>query len=114
MDDPRWLRIIIVGLVLAALATIYYLLTGAFTLNKAAKQAIVPKTIVQASPSPVTNPSTPKPTSLPAPQSAYDRIAARNQGSVSVLPKTGFPIGLAALLFTSVMIIGVGLRKYPD
>lgn len=109
MDDPRWLRVITVGLVLAALAVGYYLLSGAFSLNKIPKpQAQVNKII----PTPVSSP-TPVPSTSPS-QNAYSRIIARNQAEVQTLPRTGFPVGVTVILSGSAMIVGLGLRKFPD
>ena len=134
MDDPRWLRVITVGLVLAALAVGYYILTGAFSINKTVNKT-TPKTEATSSavlattisPRPLT-PASPlaesreaarersdgeqaKPTVKPV--SAYEKIILRNKDIVQTLPKTGYPLGLAVLLSISAMISGVGLRKFP-
>lgn len=122
MDDPRWLRVITVGLVLAALAVGYYIVTGAFSIKKTTPQTQVNKTVQDNSnptllPSANTTPSvepSPKPGSQPkTTTSAYDRIVARNQAQIQTLPKTGIPAGLIVLLSTSVMTVGLGLRKFP-
>ena len=116
MDDPRWLRVITVGLVLAALAVGYYILTGAFSLRKAPAQTptnkVVINTTAPSSTPIVVNTPVPSPTSTDNPNSAYNRIVARNQGEVQTLPKTGIPAGAVVLLATSVMITGLGLRKF--
>ena len=119
MDDPRWLRIIIVGLVLAALAIGYYLLTGALSLNKSSKTQKPNNTTVQATPTPnIANNPNAIPSASPASasssaQSAYQRIMERNQSQVQTLPKTGLPAGFVGLLSISIMITGLGLRKFP-
>lgn len=121
MDDPRWLRVITVGLVLAALAVGYYIVTGAFSIKKATPQTQINKTVQDNSnptllPSENNTPSvelSPKPSSQPKATSAYDRIIARNQAQIQTLPKTGIPVGLIVLLSTSVMTVGLGLRKFP-
>lgn len=121
MDDPKWLRIIIVGLVLAALAIGYYLLSGAFSLGKSNKSQTKVNTTMQNSPAPNVagnNPSvipSASPDTIPssAPQSAYQRIVERNQTQVQALPKTGLPTGFLGLLSISIMVTGLGLRKFP-
>lgn len=122
MDDPKWLRVITVGLILAALAVGYYIVTGAFSIRKTTPQTQVSKTVQSNSnptllPSANTTPSiapSPKPSNQPqTTMSAYDRIVARNQNEIQTLPKTGVPAGLIVLLSTSVMISGLGLRKFP-
>ncbi len=103
MDDPRWLRVITVGLVLAALAVGYYIVTGAFSIKKTTPQTQV-STVAPS----------PKPSSQPQnTTSAYDRIVARNQAQIQTLPKTGLPVGFLGLLSLSIMVTGLGLRKFP-
>ncbi len=111
MDDPRWLRVITVGLVLAALAVSYYIVTGTFSIKKTPPQTQINKT-VQNTFNPTVTPS-PKPSSQPKTTSAYDRIVARNQSQIQTLPRTGIPVGLIVLLSTAVMTVGLGLRKFP-
>ena len=114
MDDPRWLRVITVGLVLAALAVGYYILTGAFSLQKTTPKTQINQ--VKSATSVVVNTPLPSPTATANPSnpdSAYNRIVARNQTEIQTLPKTGVPAGLIVLLAVSVMISGLGLRKFP-
>jgi len=123
MDDPKWLRVITVGLVLAALAVGYYIVTGAFSMHKTAAPQVQVTRTVQSNSSPTLLPSgnatlavvsSPKPSSQPKTiTSAYDRIVARNQAVIQTLPKTGFPVGFIGLLSISIMITGLGLRKFP-
>lgn len=105
MDDPRVLRIITVGLVLAALAVGYFLLTGGF--NVKSKKVQAPKTQVVASPSPSSTP-TPSPY-----QSAYDTLASRSQSNVQTLPNTSFPSGVAVAVSLGALVTGWSLRRYP-
>lgn len=103
MDDPRWLRIIVVGLVLAALAVGYYLISGTFSLKSAKPQTKTP------------TPSTPVVAgATSSPQSAYQKIVERNQAQVQTLPNTGLPVGFIGLLSIAIMITGLGLRKFPN
>lgn len=117
MDDPRWLRVITVGLVLAALAVGYYVLTGAFSFRKTTAQLEVGKVVINT-PAPSSTPivaSAPSTSISPSdkPDSAYNRIVARNQTQIQTLPNTGVSVGLIVFLSTSIMIGGLGLRKFP-
>lgn len=114
MDDPRWLRIVVVGLVLAILAVVYFLLTGGLGIGKPKVQNQATRVVVE----------TPKPTVVsiatmsPQPQktatpSAYSQIANRAQGSARVLPNTGFPVGLAVIVTAAAVGSGLALRKFP-
>jgi|SRR3989344_2111104 len=105
MDDPRVLRIITVGLVLAALAVVYFLLTGGFAISKPKKVQTQATPSVSANPLPATR--------SVATQSAYQRILNRNQSGVQTLPNTGFPVGLAVVFSVGTMISGWSLRKFP-
>lgn len=123
MDDPRWLRLITVGIVLAVLAVGYYILTGAFSINKSTKTNTQVNQTAQKTPAPTIIPSNQSPLPSDKPgvlgnktgtaQSAYDKIVERTQSQVDTLPKTGFPVGIALIFSISVMTIGAGLRKYP-
>ncbi|MBU1032194.1 hypothetical protein KKE03_04735 [Patescibacteria group bacterium] len=109
MENSRWLGLITIGLIIAALAVGYFLLTGRFTSEKdeAVEPSPTPTVLGQdVQTSPVVSPS-------PTPISAYDRIAARSQNQTQTLPKTAFPTGLAVVFSISAMTIGWGLHKYP-
>lgn len=108
MEDPRWLRLITVGLVLAALAVGYFLLTGRLSSNSATRVQPTPIPSVLGRDVQTT------PTSSPTSASAYTRIANRTQGSVQTLPKTAFPTGLAVVFSISAIIFGWGLKKFPN
>jgi hypothetical protein len=111
MDDPRVLRIITVGLVLAALAVVYFLLTGGFSINKPkVNQTQTNKTVQSPTPTPVSSPS-PSPT--PTPTSAYNTIANRTKGGVETLPRTGFPVGMAVVFSISAIVSGFAITKFP-
>ena len=120
MDDSRWLRFMTIGLVLAALAVGYFLLTGRLASNSATKtgsKATTPPAVLgqDVSPAPGSTPSA-SPASASDRQiasSAYNKIVERNQNKVQTLPKTGFPLGLAAVLSISIMMSGWGLRRFP-
>ena len=81
MDDPKWLRLITVGLMLSVVVVIYLLFTGTFIGEKNKKVSIQTGQVngVKATPTPV-------------PVTAYNKIAERTQASVETLPNTGFPI----------------------
>lgn len=126
MEDPRWLRLLTVGLVLAAIAVGYSLFTGRFASNSTKKAPQIGQVIPSASPTSTPavlgrNGQSSLPTSAPiaspspsaTPTSAYSIIANRTKGGMQVLPNTGFSVGLAVALSISVMISGWGLRRFP-
>lgn len=113
MDDPRILKIITVGLVLAALAVGYFLLTGGLGVDKSKRAPSGQISGVVASPSPSLLPvASMQPVQIATP-SAYSRIAERSQRGVQTLPNTAFPSGLAVVFSISAVIAGWFLRKYP-
>lgn len=100
MEDPKWFRMITIGLVLVALSVGYFLLTGGFSVSKSKK-------VVE---SPAPNPtSTPSPT----PQSAYNAIVNRTQSGVQTLPNTGFPASMLVVFSAGAVVAGWGLRRFP-
>lgn len=109
MDDPRWLRLITIGLVLAALAVGYFLVSGRFAANKSTRQAQAPKQVQQMSPSPSPIVS---PTPQPSPQALGVTQGGQREG-VQTLPRTGFPLALIGIFSASAMIAGWGLCKFP-
>lgn len=113
MDDPRWLRLITIGLILAALAVGYFLLTGRFSSTSTTKTQPSPTPSVLGQDLQAASTSNPASTPAPTPASAYNRIVSRTQGGATTLPKTGFPLGLAVVFSISAIISGFGLRKFP-
>ncbi len=108
MENSRWLGLITVGLVIAALAVGYFLLTGKLSTKSGSAQVTpVPSVLGQNAQTDA------KVSPTPTPQSAYNIIVNRNKSQVQILPKTGFPIELAVVFSASAMTIGWGLRKYP-
>lgn len=115
MDDPRVLRIITVGLVLAAIAVGYFLLTGGLSPKPKKVQTQATQVYKAESPTPSESPvlsvqSSPSSTNVP---SAYNTLAQRNQSNVQTLPATGFPAGLVLVFSVSAIVSGWSLRKYP-
>ncbi|MBI2600307.1 hypothetical protein HYW43_05320 [Candidatus Daviesbacteria bacterium] len=115
MDDPRWLRLVTIGLVLAALAVGYFLFSGGMTVNKTGNtpSSTVKPGSISSSPSPSNNPSLSLQPQSSATQSAFSRISGRAQPETQTLPRTGFPVGLAIVFSISAMISGFSLRKFP-
>ena len=116
MEDPRWLRVIIIGLVLAALAIGYFLFSGRFLSNNATKvgqQESQQIPAVSASPASSVLGENTQVSPKPSPTSAFDRIVERNKGGVQTLPKTAFPAGLALVFSVSAIVSGWSLRKIP-
>lgn len=93
MDDPRVLRILTIGLVLASLAVGYFLLTGGLGVKskKVQTQTTQLEEVVES----------------PAPEQTV------TQSNVQVLPSTGFPVGLAIIFSVSAIVSGWGLRQFP-
>lgn len=107
MEDARWLRLVTIGLVLAAMAVGYFLLAQRFSGTRVSDGNKVSKS--QSTPAPsVLGTNSGQDT-----KSAYQRIAERTKGGVRELPATGFPILLTGILATSAAIAGFGLRKFP-
>lgn len=105
MEDPRWLRLITIGLVLSALAVGYFLLTGRFTSTKTNNAASTAQPseqiqVAQASPSPAAL--------------GVSSKTGSAKGGVSTLPNTGFPASLTITFAASALAVGFGLRKYPN
>ncbi len=122
MEDPRWLRLVTIGLILMALAVGYFLFSGRLSSNSATRTESQANRVVQSPTLTVTPAPTPTVlgrntlvTPTPSSSSAYLRIVNRNQaqGGVQTLPRTGFPIGLTAIFSASAIISGWGLRKFP-
>ncbi|MDD5415626.1 MAG: hypothetical protein PHE48_01320 [Candidatus Daviesbacteria bacterium] len=121
MEDSRWFRLITIGLILAALAVGYFLLSGRLTSNSFIKTKSQTTNVVSETASATPSASVlgqdvqTTPTSSPrqTPSSAYDRIANRTQNQVQTLPKTGFSQVLAGIFSVGIMISGWGLRRFP-
>lgn len=113
MENPRWLRLITIGLVLAAIAVGYFLFTSRFSSNVPIKsKSEVGQLVPSATPSARLVSTNPSPSSI----SAYNRITERTTKGgqpIQSLPGTGFPVELAGVLAFSVMISGWGLRRFP-
>lgn len=137
MDDPRWLRFMTIGLVLAAVAVGYFLLSGTLSTQSTTETG---SQVSQASPQPTSSPTTTaspavlgqnnrtpngtagttsRPTASPSPASAFEIISDRNRSraqadqTAQALPRTGFPVGLILVLSASAAIAGWGLRRFP-
>lgn len=114
MDDPRWLRLMTVGLILAALAVGYFFIAGKFTAKNSKPQPQVSGvTQKTTSPTPTAAGSvavSPSPTIAP---SAYNAIVQRTKGDIQELPATGIPTGFIGVFASGAVAIGWGLRKFP-
>ncbi len=135
MENPRWLNVIAVGLVLAAMAFGYFLLSNRFFQSRQQNKSQVVQRMVQTSPQSLVafspKPSvlgennsvsqpipTPTPISIitpsPSPLSAYGQIVRRNQANLKILPKTGFPDILLGIFSIGAIVAGLGLSKFPN
>ncbi|KKQ78920.1 hypothetical protein A3H18_05665 [Candidatus Daviesbacteria bacterium RIFCSPLOWO2_12_FULL_38_10] len=110
MESSPWLKLITIGLVLAALAVGYFLISGRFASNKTTKAPSSAEQQIEGVSQ--TAPQTVEP--LPSPSNAYTRIVERNKSQVQVLPKTGSPAILISIISLSAIISGWGLRKFPQ
>lgn len=114
MDDPRWLRIITIGLVLAAMAVGYFLIAGRFSGNKSTQtQALKQAQPVYATPSPTYSP-TPLPSPSPQALGSATESDSQTKGGIQTLPKTGFPIVLIGVFSAAAIVSGWSLRKFPN
>ena len=125
MEDPKWLRLVTVGLVLAALAVGYFLLTGRFSSNNQPKPNNQVINQVNPTPIPVVSETTmPTPTSVGlgsspsvspsvSPSASPSAAAPYPRTNVTTLPRTGYQLVILGIIAAGVMISGWGLRKYP-
>ena len=93
MDDPRILRVLTVGLVLASLVVGYFLLTQTQTTQL---EEVIESPVPQASPIVI-----------------EETQQTATQPNVQILPNTGFPVGLAVVFSVGTVISGWSLRKFP-
>ncbi len=104
MNYPNWLRLIIIGLVIAVIGSGYFLLSGRF--NKTTEIVNLP------SPTPITIAAvSPTPTPQTAANVVADKSSAQNTNS---LPSTGFPLVVGGILATVSVVTGYKLRKYSN
>lgn len=122
MEDNRWLRLVTIGLILAAIAIGYFLLAQRFSGTKVSNTGSSEVVSMTTSPTPEPTSSpvalglsdrtvaspTPQPT-----QSAYSLISERTRTGTQSLPATGSPAILIGALSASAILIGWGLRKFP-
>lgn len=116
MDDPRWIRLVTIGLILAAVAVGYFLISGRLFTNSSV-QTQPQEVSVESSPSPspsvLGQDTSANVSPSPMAQSAYNTIAQRTQGSVQTLPNTGFPAISLGLFSAAAIAIGLALRRFP-
>ena len=107
MEADTRIKLIIIGLVLAAIVVGYFILSNRFRVGSGT---------VSPTPSPiVTIPSpSPLPTDVSLSSPLPNTVSGTTKGGVENLPKTGFPLPLATAATMSVMLIGWHLRKYQN
>lgn len=114
MDDPRWIRLVTIGLILAAVAVGYFLISGRLFTNSTTLTQDV-SVVGSPSPSPsVLGQDTATVSPSPTSKSAYNTIAQRAQGGAQTLPNTGFPVVSAGFFSAAAIAIGLGLKKFPN
>jgi len=111
VESSPWLRLITIGLVLAALVVGYLLISGRFASDRSVKPQTQEEKqvegVTQATPSATAEPAQPSP-------NAYTRIVERNKSGAQTLPNTGSPILLISIFSLSAIVSGWGLRKFPN
>lgn len=110
MEDTTRLKLILLGLFLAAASLGYFVFVQKTNEQKIASQN---RTVEQIEPS--ENVPTPTPALVGLP-STLGQTTKGGQGSVRIvdeLPKTGIPTGLIAVFSLSGAIIGWSLRRFP-
>ncbi len=105
MEADGKLKLIIVGLFLAAFVIGYFII--AQRMQKVQTPPVI-GIVQQATPAP-----SPQPPETPVPNQLNPQKNGHIKG-VSSLPKTGFPIPLAGIFATSAVISGWFLRRFPN
>lgn len=125
LDGDNRIRLIIAGLVLAAIAVGYMIFSQRFSANNTQVANNTNRTVQQITPTPTLT-ITPTVTPSPAPATLGESSDSSTKGGlpttkgglpntgVSSLPNTGFPAGLVAIFSASAAIAGYFLRKYPN
>lgn len=117
LDGDNRIRLIIAGLVLAAIAVGYMIFSQRFSADnntQVANNSDRPVTQITPTPTPtytVTPTVTPPSESSSVPSTTKGGLP--NTG-ISSLPRTGFPVGLVVIFSASAAIAGYFLRKYPN
>lgn len=98
------IKLIIIGLILAAIVVGYMIFAQKFN---ASQQGKINNTtnigVVTPTPAPTTGIE-------PTPEALFNQQST----DTKTLPGTGFPVGLLGIFATSLIISGFFLRKYPD
>ncbi len=108
MDDSSRLKLIILGLVLAAIAGGYLFFSGRFASKTNNK-------IVQATPAPSMPPlvfTTPTPTPRALVQASTLPVSGVSGTNVNNLPKTGIPMDLLGSIGAAGIVIGYALKRF--
>lgn len=113
MEDQKWLRLVTIGLVLAAIAVGYFLIAQRFSSSKVSQAQPSVLSTTSSTPQPIVSMS-PLPSVPQSSQSAFQKVAERNQASVKTLPATGFPYFMSGVFALGLLFAGWGLRKYPN
>lgn len=122
LEGDNRLKLIIAGLVLAAVAVVYLIFSQRFSANYQNKGETGNVPVAQMQPTVTPTPSvvTPTPSPTPTPPPTGGSVGPTTKGGqplpntgVSSLPATGFPAGLTVVFSVSATTIGWFLRKYP-
>lgn len=125
MDTTSRVKLIIIGLVLAAIVVGYFILAQRFEGTKVStnqNQAVTQQTprasassgaVTLSSPTPIGTPSVLGQNNRTSAPMAQSNQSASNQ-NLSNLPNTGIPASLAAIFSVSAVVSGYFLRKFPN
>lgn len=108
MEQPKWLKLSALGLLIVILGLTYFVVVGKFSAKReASKSKVIQGSVTVASPTPSTSA---KPSTSP---NAYQKLTDKQAvGNAKNLPNTGFAED-AFIFFTAVLILsGMILKKY--
>lgn len=108
MDQPKWLKLSALGLIIVILGFAFFAVTGRFSSKKYTVLPIKEGSIQVASPSPSPIGLLPSPT-----PNAYQTLANKTNPKATNLPNTAFPTGLFVIFSSGAALIGFGLKKFP-
>jgi hypothetical protein len=119
MEDSARLKLIVLGLVLAAIAGAYLFFSGRVASNKTANATPKPSAssvaVAQDPGTPMVVPNSPLQSDVPGQQiqPLPQTGLSGGQPPVQGLPNTGLPLDLAGSIGAAAVVVGYALRKYP-
>lgn len=117
MESTSRIKLIIIGLVLAAIVVGYFILAQRFQGNKTATTQntnLSQRTPLPTSPTNRAALSSPSASPVMLGQGSSSGQSGTNRSNIQTLPRTGVPAGLIAVFGVSAAISGYFLRKFPQ